>query len=206
MTFERQLVLASSSPRRKTLLQDAGYRFEVIPATIEEPRVYTGDLPPELKAEALAYFKAKQAALAARKDCVVLAADTIVAQGDHIFGKPKDESDARDMLYKLSHNPHLVITGMVLLETLSGRRLIDFDKSRIFMKPMSDKDIDAYIETGRWQDKAGGYAVRENVDKYIERIEGSFTNVVGLPMELVERMLAWATRVHIRRSEAPEAW
>lgn len=183
-----RLILASSSPRRAELLTEAGIEFEVIPPPLSEPKDGDSTMTPTGEAEALAYFKARAVA-DNHPNAVVMGADTIVACDAGIMGKPLDADDARRMLRKLSSAPHEVITGVALLGA-GGERIIASDATRVFMTPMSDQDIEDYIATGEWEGKAGAYAIQGDADKYVERIEGSFTNVVGLPMELVARMLS----------------
>ncbi len=188
MAITGKLILASSSPRRAELLTEAGIEFEVIPPPLPEPNDGDATTTPTGEAEALAYFKARAVA-DVHPNAVVMGADTIVACDAGIMGKPLDADDARRMLRKLSSAPHDVITGVALLGP-SGERIIASDVTRVFMTPMSDSDIEDYIATGEWQGKAGAYAIQGDADKYVQRIEGSFTNVVGLPMELVPRMLS----------------
>jgi len=183
----KQLVLASSSPRRRTLMGQAGYQFDVIEPPLEEPCEAVEHVAPSQQAEALAYFKARAVADACPGRCV-LGADTIVATGDHVLGKPADEAEAREMLKGVSGTRHAVITGVALLSDQS-HRLISSDVTYVTMRPMTDGEIDAYIASGEWVGKAGAYAIQETADRFVDSIEGSFTNVVGLPMELVGRMV-----------------
>lgn len=191
MTEEKSpLILASSSPRRQELLQRGGYRFEVQPPPLDEPAHLGEGLSPRAFAEALAYYKARS--VADRVDGVrVLGADTVVSLGDRVLGKPRDEADARGMLRDLSHQRHAVITGVALVEG-SHKRFLTADITWVTMQPMSPGDIDEYIATGEWEGKAGAYAIQETADRYVQSLEGSFSNVVGLPMELLERLLGAA--------------
>ena len=181
------LVLASASPRRTQLLREAGVEFEVVPPPLEELKNGLPTLTPAQKAEALAYFKARTVAQL-RQGCYVLGADTIVAAAGRILGKPADAEDARRMLSELSRTRHAVITGVALIGP-SGERLIASETTYVTMSPMTDQQIDQYVESGEWIDKAGAYAIQETADRFIEKLEGSFDNVVGLPVELVLRML-----------------
>jgi len=184
----RPIILASSSPRRRQLLAEGGYAFSVCSPTLDEPDAAFHGLSPSQQAEALAYFKARTIA-DARCDGLVLGADTIVAVGGTVLGKPDDESDARRMLGLLSGTRHQVVTGLALLDVGHGRRLIASDVTHVTMKPLTPHDIDVYIATLEWQGKAGAYAIQETADRYIETIEGSWSNIVGLPMELLANML-----------------
>lgn len=182
------LVLASASPRRQSLMQEAGYRFGVVSPPIAEPDEVIGKLPPAQQAESLAYFKARSVA-DGRPQSLVVGADTIVAVGGQVLGKPSDAADAGRMLRKLSGSRHVVITGLALLGP-GGERLIASDVTYVTMRKMTSRQIDDYIASGEWIDKAGAYAIQETAqDRFIEKVEGSFSNVVGLPMELLDKML-----------------
>ena len=170
------------------MLAEGGYEFSVCEPTVAEPDEALRGLVPSQQAEALAYFKARTIADGLH-DGLVLGADTIVAVGDIVLGKPTDEADARRMLERLSGTRHQVVTGVALLDVGRGRRIAS-DVTHVQMATLSPADIDAYIATGEWQGKAGAYALQETADRYIERIDGSWSNVVGLPMELLARMLA----------------
>jgi len=179
-------LLASSSPRRSQLLAEAGYRFKVVDPPIHEPDETMSRLPPTQQAEALAYFKARAVA-EGHPDVWVLAADTIVSLNDQILGKPADQADAQRMLEALSGSRHAVITGVALLGP-QGQRLIASETSYVTMRKMSEEEIHSYLDSGEWLGKAGAYAIQETADRFIKKAEGSFTNVVGLPMELVAQM------------------
>lgn len=178
-----KLVLASRSPRRAELLRAAGIGFTVrvtdvdeTPRPDEDPREYCVRLAKE-----------KALAVSASPDEIVLAADTTVVFANEILGKPLDESDATRMLRGLSGNRHEVITAICLR---SGSGLIaDLETTAVWFAPMSDAEIAAYVASGEPMDKAGGYGIQGLASKFIERIEGSYTNVVGLPVSLVYRRL-----------------
>jgi septum formation protein len=181
-----RLVLASSSPRRRDLLAAAGYDFDVVPPPIDEPTHWPRHLLPAALAEALAYFKARS--VADRNDgSRVLGADTICACNGRIMGKPADADHARAMLHELSHNRHAVITGVAVIA--GDRRRIASDTTWVTMRPMDADDIEGYIDSGEWDGKAGAYAIQESADRYVERLDGSFSNVVGLPIELLGRLI-----------------
>jgi len=195
------LVLASSSPRRRQLLRQAGIAFRVVAPPITEPAPVPRGVSAARQAEALAYFKAKAALELAEPGEYVLAADTLVALGRRILAKPADRAEAREMLHSLSGTTHEVITGVVLLGP-GAQRLIASETTRVTMRPMSGQEIDAYIASGEWAGKAGAYAIQETADRFIEDVSGSFTNVVGLPMELVDRMIG-ELRAHPASHGAP---
>ena len=188
MSRPKRLVLASASPRRRQLLADAGYIFDVVPSDVDESA--SPDTDPDDTARALALAKARDVAGRVGVPAVVLGADTLVACTGQIIGKPADADDARRILHTLSRTPHQVITGVALVDTADGHERVESDTSRVIMKPMSPADIDVYIASGAWQGKAGAYAVQEEgIDRFILRIDGSFSNVVGLPLELVQTLL-----------------
>jgi len=182
-----RLILASSSPRRRRLLAEAGYEFDAIDPPIHEPAEEHSTLLPRQQAEALAYFKARAVA-EADPEAMVLGADTLVARGDEVLGKPAEAAEARRMLETLSATRHAVITGVALLGA-DSMRLIASDTTYVTMRAMQAEELDAYIDSGEWEGKAGAYAIQETADRFVERVDGSFTNVVGLPMELLERMV-----------------
>ncbi len=187
MAEQVRLILASASPRRRQLLAEAGIPFDVIVPVIPEPDEVTCKLPPTQQAEALAYFKAR-AVWDAQPGRWILGADTIVARGGEILGKPRDAAGARAMLDSLACTRHAVISGVALLGP--GGRQIASDTTFVTMRKLSAAELDAYIASGQWVGKAGAYGLQEIGDRFVENIEGSFTNVVGLPMELVGRMIA----------------
>ena len=188
-TSDVHFVLASNSPRRIELLRERGYLFEVMPSPVVEPEPRSDNCKPTHWAEALSYFKARSVAKQLA-DGVVLAADTIVAHEDHLFGKPRDADDARRILLALSGTTHQVITGVTLLDAASGERRIRHDVTEVTMREMRGSVLEEYLAKGLWQGKAGAYGIQDRSDANVERISGSYSNVVGLPMELVEAMLA----------------
>lgn len=194
MANDPLLILASASPRRRELLHEAGFEFTVEPANIDEAAVAQGLLPFEAAME-LAIAKADPVA-AAHPDAVVLAADTVVAFGDTVIGKPLDPNDARRILRLLSGTTHLVITGLAVVHVGGKFSRHQRVASAVRMKNLSPLEIDAYVAGGQWKGKAGGYGIQDN-DPFITRISGSHTNIVGLPMEEAKDLLA-AAGVHRR--------
>ena len=184
-----RLVLASASPRRRELLADAGYVLEVMPADVDEAQPVARGQTPAAWAARLALLKAR--AVAERIDRgVVLGADTIVVADGEIHGKPRDAVDARRILATLLRTPHEVITGVALVDAATGRHETHHDTTRIVMSPMTPEQLDGYIAGGLWRGKAGAYGIQDHGDAFVREISGSFTNVVGLPMELLGAMLA----------------
>lgn len=187
-----RLVLASDSPRRRQLLGGAGVRFDVFSPPVAEPARVSGRASVKQQAEALAYFKARSVA-ARCPDALILAADTLVCVGGEILGKAHDADDARRMLRKLAGSRHEVVTGVAVWGP-GGQRLLASDRTYVTMRCMSDQEIEDYIASGEWQGKAGAYAIQETADRFVTAVEGSYSNVVGLPLELVERMLRTVRR------------
>jgi septum formation protein len=178
------LVLASASPRRKELLRNAGFIFEVEPADIPE------DPLPGENAKAYAERLAREKALAVarqRPNAVVLGADTVVFVDGQLLGKPSDAKDAAHMLRLLSGRKHEVITGVCVV--VRGQSKVASETTRVTMSELSDKDVADYVASGEPMDKAGAYAIQGIASRWIPRIEGDYSNVVGLPVALVFRML-----------------
>lgn len=188
-TQPHPLVLASVSPRRRELLREAGYTFEIADPPFAEPDEQRPHVSPEQYTESLAYFKASSVA-AAHRNKTILAADTIAFIDGEIIGKPADRDDARRILQRLSNTTHRVITGVALLDPATDRRMIDHDISTIVCRHLSPEQIETYLDTNQWQGKAGAYGIQDHGDLFVEQVVGSFTNVVGLPMEKLAAMFA----------------
>lgn len=184
-----RLILASNSPRRSSLLREAGYLFEVDPADVDESAYPTGMLPSAV-ATFLAEAKAK-AASARHPDDVVLGADTVVSFGDMLLGKPADANAARKMLALLSGTTHIVITGVAVIHAGAKFSMVARAMSAVRMRPLNAAEIEQYVVGGAWQGKAGGYGIQDP-DPFVIRQAGSHTNIVGLPMELTTQLLAEA--------------
>jgi septum formation protein len=184
------LVLASGSPRRRALLGALGLTFEVRPADVDETPE-PGE-PAEELVRRLAVAKAEAAlAAASERPVVVLAADTIVSVDGQVLGKPVDEADAARMLRLLSGSRHQVLTGVAVAVShgTAATLSVEVEVTHVHMGPWTDEQIAAYVASGEPMDKAGSYAIQEVGDRFVTRIEGSFDNVVGLPMARTRRML-----------------
>ncbi|MBX9603555.1 MAG: Maf family protein [Bryobacteraceae bacterium] len=177
------LILASQSPRRRELLQAAGIPFQIRVSPVEEKHV-AGESP---EAYVLRLSRAKAEAAGLRPGETVLGADTVVVLDGHILEKPVDYADACRMLRMLSGRDHAVITGVCLIS--DSRVIQDSVTTRVVFGPLSDREIEEYAASGEPMDKAGAYAIQGLASKFIERIEGDYTNVVGLPVPLLYRML-----------------
>jgi len=178
------LILASASPRRKELLTAAGIVFEALPVAVDES--IREREPPAEHVKRLAEEKAREAS-SQRPDAVVLGADTIVLAGSEILGKPRDADDATRMLRLLSGKDHEVLTGVAIVS--ADRAVVEVARTRVRFSPLTEDEIAAYIQSGEPMDKAGAYAIQGFASRFVERIEGSYSNVVGLPVALVYRLL-----------------
>lgn len=204
------LVLGSSSPRRRELLGSLGLEFEVCPSNAPEPPPHPGE-EPEAYARRMARQKTMDVA-ALYPEATVLGADTIVvlpgAQGKDalVLGKPADEADALDMLGRLSGREHLVITGCCL--ALPGRPepLCFAVSTKVFMRASSREELAAYIATGEPADKAGAYAIQGLGGFLVERVEGSYTNVVGLPVTECAAALLEHGVIDVRPAHQERNW
>jgi septum formation protein len=184
---KKSIILASNSPRRREMLKQIGLDFAVVPADVDEV-VLPGE-EPEAYAVRVAQDKAQVAARKAGGG-VVIAADTIVVLGDRILGKPVDASDAERMLNLLSGREHRVITGLVLLDATSGRSLARTSVTRVWFRSLSIEEIRSYAASGEPLDKAGAYGIQEKGALLVQKIDGCYFNVVGLPLSLLGEMLS----------------
>ena len=182
-----KLILASASPRRKELLGKIGLEFDIIPAKGEE--VITQTLPWEVVKE-LSFQKAKEIADIQAEECIVIGSDTIVAKGEQIMGKPKDEEDAFRMLSEIADDVHQVYTGVTLIRTGENPKVVTFaEKTDVYIYPMSESEINAYIASRDCMDKAGAYGIQGDFAIHVKGIEGDYYNVVGLPIGKVYQEL-----------------
>lgn len=196
-----QIILASASPRRKELLEQVGISFEICPAKGEE--MITKTLPNEVVSE-LSAQKAREVAAMLKQygehhkdlmtpdDIMVIGADTVVSVDNQILGKPKDEIDAARMLSLLSGRSHEVYTGVTLVFMSKSGKVGErtfFEKTTVTMQKMSEEEIDRYIATREPMDKAGSYGIQGKCAIYIDKIEGDYNNVVGLPVSAIYREL-----------------
>lgn len=199
-----EIILASQSPRRRQLLEDAGFLIQVhslkVSETIEE------NLNPLDFVTTLAQRKARHF-LDANKHLnlqgkIVLAADTVVALDARILGKPSDPQEACDFLRSLSGKMHSVMTGLTLVpDGLWSQQVTAVDATQVFFRPLREDEIQDYVDSGEPMDKAGAYAIQGEGKKFVERFQGSWSNVVGLPMEKLEQIIqqqGW----HVRRRES----
>ena len=189
MPFPHEIILASGSPRRRDLLAEAGYRFRVVtPSAGAECGVCSGESPPELVAR-LAYQKAADVATRVERGRqIIVACDTMAECAGQLLGKPVDEEHARQMLELLSGREHRVYSGLCVWVTPDGEPRVEVARTTLRMDPLLAGDIDEYLATGLWEGKAGAFGFQDRVG-WLHILEGSHSNVVGLPMELLAEML-----------------
>ncbi len=184
-----KFILASASPRRRELLEQVGAEFEVIPAQGEEK--ITSNKPQDAVLELSAQKAREVAGRLQEADAVVLGADTVVAFGGNILGKPRDEADAARILSLLSGNTHSVYTGVTVIVLQGGERkeYSFYEETEVTMYPMTEQQISSYIRTGEPMDKAGAYGIQGKGAVFVEKIQGDYNNVVGLPVAKIFQLI-----------------
>lgn len=182
----KKIILASASPRRRELMKLLGVPFDVVVSDFDESLVTLKD-PREFAEE----LSRKKAEIVAQKfeNAVIIGADTVVALGSQILGKPKDEKDAERLLNLLSGTEHSIITGYTVMDVSSGSIATRSVVSKVKLKELTRGEVKAYIVTGEPMDKAGAYAVQEKGGLFVERIDGDFFNIVGLPLKNIREEL-----------------
>jgi septum formation protein len=183
-----QMILASASPRRRELLAQAGYTFEVVPSDVDESTLGASASSPRELAETLALAKARDVATR-HPDALVIGADTLVDLDGRVIGKPVDAAEAESITRRLFTAPHKVITGLALVRIRDNTKIVRSEVTTVYPRPMTEQQIANHIAGGSWQGKAGAYAIQETGDEFVDHIEGSLTNVVGLPLELLSCLL-----------------
>lgn len=174
-----QIILASKSPRRRELLTNLGVSIKTMVSNIDEDEIKNSD--PAKLAQEIAYRKALKVKGDLAEDGIIIAADTVVFC-DGFLGKPKNKEDAYNMLMTLSGRKHQVITGFAIINTITGDEVLDYETTDVYFKPLTPKDVQAYIATEEPMDKAGGYGIQGIASIFVEKIEGDYFNVVGLPI------------------------
>jgi septum formation protein len=183
----KPIILASASQRRKMLLREAGVSFRSRPSRAPEGQVVRTTVAALVQGNALA--KARDVAGRVKKG-VVIAADTVVTDGrSKVLGKPRDPKEARRFLKLFFNRPHWVYTGVAVIDVAGGLCLADHEKTKVFMTPLTDREIDAYHRKNPPMDKAGGFNIEGQGGLFIRRIEGCYSNVIGLPMAKLRTML-----------------
>jgi septum formation protein len=182
------LLLVSTSPRRRALLAEAGIPYEAVaPRDVAED--FPADEPPQDLVLRHALTKARSVAADYPKR-LLLGADTVVALQGRVFGKPAAETEAREMLAALQGRTHVVYTGLALVDGGSGREAAEVEATDVAVRPLSAEEVAAYVATGEALDKAGAYAIQGRGALLVERVDGDYFNVVGLPLYRLSRMLA----------------
>ena len=180
------IILASTSPRRRELMDLMGLRYDILAPEGDE--VHDPALSPRALVEQLARQKGENVAARAPESALVIAADTVVALGDRVLGKPKDRADAVEMLTALSGRAHSVFTGVCMFG--SGKIVVESEETLVHMRALSAAEIAAYADGGEPMDKAGAYGIQGGASLFIPRIEGDYFNVMGFPVCRVGQMLA----------------
>lgn len=181
-----KIILASTSPRREELLNKLGLDFTIVPSKIDEDK-YSG-LPPVKIVKELARVKAEEVAELV-EDTVVIAADTIVVHNDIVMGKPANREEAIEMLSILQGREHSVLTGIAVYDTNTDQILVDYDRTEVYMRKITNEEIASYVNTGEPMDKAGAYGIQGLGGVLVERINGSYFTVMGLPLHKLTLML-----------------
>jgi len=184
--MQKKFVLASASPRRVQLLNKIIKKFKVIPSRVKESEISAKT--PEAFAVKAAIAKAEDIALKHR-NAIVIGADTIVVLGKKILGKPKSKKEAIAMLESLAGKTHKVITGIAIVDSETFEKYADYEITKVKMKKVADKEIIDYVKSGKPMDKAGSYGIQEIEEIFIDKIEGDYNNVVGLPVGKLKKLL-----------------
>jgi septum formation protein len=183
MKFNRRVVLASSSPRRREILEKLGISFDVIPSNADESGV---DGSADETVMILAKRKAENVA-EKLNDSLVIGCDTLVALENDVFGKPESTAQAEEMLSRLSGNTHRVLSGLCLIDTVTGEKRVSRDETFVSFRTLSPEEIRAYVLSGEPMDKAGAYAIQGGAGRFVSEVNGSYDNIVGFPSELFLR-------------------
>lgn len=184
--MKRKIILASTSPRRKELLEKTGLKFEVVSSDYEEDM--TLPLPPDELAKFLSKGKAESVAKN-YEDAIIIAGDTFIVFQGKILGKPYTNEKAKEMLQMLSGQTHLVLSGITILDTKNKKIFSEADESKIVFKKLSEKEIEDYVATGEPLTRAGAYAIQTVGKTFIKKVEGDYESIVGLPVGDVMKAL-----------------
>ncbi len=188
----KKIILASKSVDRSWILKQAGISFEVVATNIDEEEYKTKISDPIELIKELAKAKALSAKNLLIKDdfdCVIIAADTIVELNGEIIGKAKNEGHAFEILKKLIGKTHNLITGIAITDTITSKIIVDYDITFVEFLALTDKEIRGYIKTNEWKGRAGAYSIRDKASLFVNKINGSSSNVIGLPMQKLYKIL-----------------
>lgn len=177
--MKQQFILASSSPRRKALLRQIGLDFKIVPSRYEEDMKLK--LDNKNLAKTLAYGKAKEVA-GRVKSGIIIGSDTFIVFKGKRIGKPKNAKDARKILKMISGKTLIIYSGIAIIDKYQNKKITDHEITEVKMKKMTDSEIERYIQTGETLDKAGAFGIQEKGVKFVEKINGCYSNVVGLPI------------------------
>lgn len=192
-----KFILASKSPRRRELLGNMALEFDIKESVVDESTI-SKDTEPKIYVQELAMLKSSSVASDAGEGYLVIGADTIVEKNGKIIGKPKDFDDAFNMLKSFSGSSHKVYSGISVTDSTSGRTVTDYCETEVFFNTMSNEEITNYINTYSPYDKAGSYGIQEFASVFINKIDGDFFNVVGLPISKLYNLLKQEFNVVIR--------
>jgi len=183
-----KFILASKSPRRSSILKDIGLKFDVLESSVDEGNI-SKDIDPKIYVQELAMLKSSSVAADVGKGYIVIGADTVVVNNGEIIGKPKDFEDAFNMLSSFKGSSHMVYTGISVTNSSDMKTVTDYCETKVFFSDMTDSEITDYINTYKPFDKAGAYGIQEYAGVFVEKIDGDFFNVVGLPLSRLYKLL-----------------
>ena len=177
-----KVILASQSPRRKELLDLLKIKYEIIPSKVDE--TLEEGLSIIEQSKRLAYIKAKEIFNKTEGDRIIIGCDTMVMKDDKIYEKPKDKQDAINMIKQLNNSSHQVITSLCVMIQDNGqfKEYLDYDIAKVYLNDMTQNEIEKWVKEGKALDKAGAYAIQSEFCIYVNKIEGNYTTIVGLPM------------------------
>ena len=177
-----KIILASQSPRRKELLDLLKIKYEIIPSKVNE--TLEEGLSIIEQSKRLAYIKAKEIFNKTEGDRIIIGSDSMVIEDGKIYGKPKDEQDAINMIKQLNNSSHQVITSLCVMIQDNGqfKEYLDYDIAKVYLNDMTQNEIEKWVKEGKALDKAGAYAIQSEFCIYVNKIEGNYTTIVGLPM------------------------
>lgn len=184
-----KVILASKSPRRKELMDLLGIDYEIMVSEVDE--TLEEGLSLEEQSKRLGYIKAKAVFDKTNRDRIVIGSDTLVAKEGKLFGKPKDKQDAVNMINALKNDKHQVITSVAILIQKDNKyeEYLDCDITDVYVSDMSDEEIEEWLSTGKAYDKAGAYAIQLEFAKFIDKIDGNYATIVGLPINRIYQIL-----------------
>ena len=187
--MKMRVILASKSPRRKELMDLLGINYEIMVSNVDE--TLEKGLPIEEQSKRLGFMKAKAIFDKTQNDRIVIGSDTLVVKNNQLFGKPKDRQDAIRMIQSLKNGKHQVITSLAVLVEKNGKyeEYVDADVVDVYISDMTQKEIEEWVDTGKAYDKAGAYAIQAEFAKFIERVEGNYNTIVGLPLHKLYQIL-----------------